>query len=749
MRNGPRLVTRMLVHAGMRLLVAACVLSGAAERADAQASTAPGTSRAADVVSGRVTDASTGAPIASAVVTVVVTVASPGDASIREARTGDDGRFRIEAARTAHGDAGAPASSAGAAGAMLRVRAIGYAPRILDLAALDPVELEIALTPAASRLDQIVVTAARREQRLADVAVTTEVVSRREIEQSGASDLAAVLTEQTGIQLQGGHPTGSGVMLQGIGSERVLVLLDGQPLVGRLSGNFDLARLPTSIIERVEIVKGPQSTLYGSEAMGGVINVVTRDAPAASWSGEAHLLAGTDGRLDGHSRGTMRRGPLAASLDLGRRAVERAPGVALEHGALAERLDAAAKLRWSIGGSTAVDASLLALDERQRWWNGTQYSFADNTALAGRVGASMLLGGHRLASNLHVSHFDHLSRASQYEQPIAGTGDRQTQRLAEAEVLLNSAVAGHALDIGVESKQEYITSSDGRIAGGSRTLHSVEPFAQLEWATPRWTIAPGARLTWNEQWGAHLSPKLAIRWAATPSLVVRASAATGFRAPDFKELYFDFTNDGAGYAVHGNPDLRPEHSRNLSAGAEWTAARLYVRAQLFWNELHDFIETRPLSEGSGFTVYTYGNVERGRTRGVELESGVTAGAMRADASWSLLDARDGESGQPLLGRPRQSARATLGYALPVGLRASITGLHTGRTPMQRNESGEVTSERDAFTRVDVRLAQDLPLALELVAGADNVFDARPRAWAESVGRQIYFGLGWRSQGARR
>ena len=721
---------RVAVH----VIVIVWSLTLAAASAEAQRPAFRSATHLVDEIRGRVTDASTGAPIAGAVVTIL----GADDSSMHEMRTGADGGWRIGAG-----------TSAG--GAMLRVRAIGYVQRTLGLARLEVAEaaLEIALTPVASRLDQVVVTAARREQRLADVAVTTEVVSRREIEQSGASDLAAVLTEQTGIQFQAGHPTGAGVMLQGIGSERVLVLLDGQPLVGRLSGNFDIARLPTSIIERVEIVKGPQSTLYGSEAMGGVINIVTRDVPAAAWSAEAALLAGTEGRLDGHARGTLQRSRLAGSLDLGRRAVERAPGVALEHGAMAERLDAAAKLRWSPGGSTAVDASLLALDERQRWWNGTQYSFADNTSLAGRVGASMRLGRHRLASSLHISHFDHLSRASRYEQPIAGTGDRQTQRLAEAEVLLNATVADHPIDIGLEAKQDYITSSDGRIAGGTRTLHSVEPFAQLELARGRWTIAPGARLTWNEQWGAHATPKLALRWAATSSLVLRASAAAGFRAPDFKELYFDFTNDGAGYAVHGNPDLRPEHSRNVTAGAEWTASRLYARAQLFWNELRDFIETRPLSDDGEFTVYGYGNVDRGRTRGIELETGMTAGAARADASWSLLDARDGERGLPLLGRPRQSARLTLGYSVPFGLRASITGLHTGRTPMRRDERGAVTSERDAFTRVDVRLAQALPLDLELVAGADNLLDARPSAWAGSVGRQLYFGLGWRAQGARR
>src|SRR5690606_1893325 len=101
-------------------------------------------------------------------------------------------------------------------------------------------------------------------------------VSRETIEATGAADLAAVLTEQTGIQFQAGMPSGAGIMLQGLSSERVLVLVDGRPLTGRIAGNFDLARIPSDIVERIEVVKGPQSALYGSEAMGGVVNIITR-----------------------------------------------------------------------------------------------------------------------------------------------------------------------------------------------------------------------------------------------------------------------------------------------------------------------------------------------------------------------------------------------------------------------------------------------------------------------------------------
>lgn len=681
-------------------------------------------------LAGRVVDAATGRPVAEA----ELRLAGPDGVERRE-RSGLAGGWRFAGLRPGRH--------------VLTVRAIGYAPLALDraLGAAGDTAVTVRLAPRPLALDQIVVTAARREQRLADAVVTTEVVGRREIEQTGASDLAAVLTEQAGIQLEGGHPAGTGVMLQGIGSERVLVLLDGQPLVGRLSGNFDLSRIPTAMVERVEVVKGPQSTLYGSEAMGGVVNVVTRQAPEASWGGSATVVGGTDGRRDATLGASLAAGAWNATVDAGLRTVERTPGRRETLGALAERADGAAKVRWGADSATSVEASALVLSERQRWLGGAFYDFADNTQLGARLTASHLFGGaHRLTPTLHLSRFEHLARRAQSGSPIAGTGDAQVQRLLEGELLYAGRVAGLQVDGGVEVRQEHIRTTDGRIDGadarGARTLHSAEPFAQVELGGGRWSVVPGARLTWNEQWGTHLTPRVAARWRPTDAVTLRASAGQGFRAPDFKELYLRFTNDAAGYAVYGNPSLRPESSTNLTGGAEWSGDRAYARAQLFWNRLTDFIETRPLPAAGSLQLYEYGNVEQGTTRGADLELGVAVGSLRAEAAYSYLDAEDRATGLPLLGRPEHAGRVALSHALPFGVRGSVAGVYTGATPMERGEGGAITSTRDAFARLDARLARRLPQGLELALGVDNLLDAAPDAWAGAVGRQLYTSLSW-------
>ncbi len=627
----------------------------------------------------------------------------------------------------------------------LVVRHIGYAEhaRVVDVAAGEEAVLRVVLTPRPLSLDAVVVTASRRLERLKDVPVATELVSRREIQESGASDLSAVLVERTGITLQGGHPVGAGVMIQGFGSERVLVLVDGQPFIGRLSGQLDLSRIPTSMIERIEVVKGPQSTLYGSEAMGGVVNVITRSPERGVWTGGIELTGGTNGRLDLGANLLGGVGPVAYTVDAGRRTVELVPGNATESGALAERWDGMAKAQWQASSSLSLSASALVLDERQRWRSGQLYYFADNRQWGARLGAAWTRGAHRLVPMLYATEFEHLSRQATAPEPVVGTGEEEYQRLLQAELLYGFDGERWTVDAGVEARREAITSE--RVVGGDRVLRTVEPFVQATLTGERWSVVPGVRLSWSEQWGTHWTPRLAALFRPLPRLALRASVGLGYRAPGFKELYMEFLNTGPGfgYRVRGNPELGPETSRNAMVGVEWTGDRLYLKGQLFHNRFDDFIETHIVGDSSGFDLYSYGNIDDGTSRGVELEAGVAHGGLRLEGGYAYLRAERAGTGEALLGRPTHSLRGTASYALLVGFRVSLTGVHTGTTPVRRTEDAVV--ERNGFARFDVRAAQALPFGFELSAGADNVLDVRPEEWPGYMGRQFYVTLQWRGE----
>lgn len=686
---------------------------------------AGGQDTAGEWLVGRIEEAGTGDPVAGA----TVRLNGPAD---RAGISGGNGGWRV--------------GPLPAGRYTLAVEHIAFATVERELRVVEGMApVRITLTPRPLALDALVVTAGRRLQRLADAPVATELVSSREIRQTGATDLASVLTERTGVELEGGHPVGAGVMLQGLGSERVLVLLDGQPLIGRIAGKIDVSRIPTSMIERVEVVKGPQSTLYGSEAMGGVVNVITREPDASTWTTSATATAGNQGRLDLAVNGVGGVGPYTGLVDVGHRSLDLTPGHDGRSGALSDRWDALGKLGWITPlDGVRVEASGLLLDEAQRWRNGQLYQFADNRQWTGRLGAVWEAGPHRLAPTVYATSFEHLSRRATSEEAVPGTGEEETQRLGEVEVLYGLTAGALAFDAGVEARREAIRSD--RVGGGERTLETAETFLQTTLSWNGVSLVPGVRASWSEAWGTHWTPRVAAMYRPVPEIALRLSAGEGFRAPAFKELYMEFLNigPGFGYVVRGNPDLRPEVSRNMTASVEWAGSTTYVRLQAFENRFEQFIETRPIGDSSGVTVYTYGNIDDGFTRGGEIEAGVAFGGWRMEAGYSLLRAERAETGEPLLGRPERSVRGTLGYSGPDGLRLSITGVHTGETAMSRTDSG--IERREAFTRFDLRAARRLPGGFEFVAGVDNVLDRQIDQWPGFTGRHFYTSISWRAAG---
>ena len=124
-------------------------------------------------------------------------------------------------------------------------------------------------------MEEVVVTATRQERRLGNVAIPVNLIQRKQIQQAGSLRLRDILQEQPGIQLTSNF--GTGIQMQGLNPEHTLILLDGQPLIGRTSGVLDVSRIALSGIKRIEVVKGPSSSLYGSEAMAGVINLITEN----------------------------------------------------------------------------------------------------------------------------------------------------------------------------------------------------------------------------------------------------------------------------------------------------------------------------------------------------------------------------------------------------------------------------------------------------------------------------------------
>jgi outer membrane receptor for ferrienterochelin and colicins len=347
-------------------------------------------------------------------------------------------------------------------------------------------------------------------------------------------------------------------------------------------------------------------------------------------------------------------------------------------------------------------------------------------------------GTQRWTPSIFYSTFSHLSRQATIPEPVSDSGGESREILLNGEFAYNGQFGDNFLDAGVQVKRELLNTD--RIAGGEKVLYTTEPYAQFTAVFGKLSLVPGIRFTYSDQWGTHVTPKLAALIHVTPAVALRMSVGAGYRAPDFKELYLLFLNSVSTgtYIVRGNPDLRPETSRNVTGDVEWTGPRSYARLQLFYNTFDQFIETALVGDSSGIAVYTYNNVDQGITRGVDVQGGVSWGRLDLDGAYEYLDAFQRHTHLSLLGTARHSGRLTADYRWPWQIKSTTTVMYTGRAPLTR-EANE-TIERDVYVRYDMRLARPVWRGIDVQIGAQNVFNTHPDGWPGPTDRQIYAGV---------
>lgn len=588
-----------------------------------------------------------------------------------------------------------------------------------------------------------------------------------------------------GVQVGGGVPTGSRISIRGIGGPRVLVLLDGQPAGGALIENRDLSRASMTGVDRIEVVKGPLSSLYGSDAVGGVVNIVTR-APAPGFRVEARASSGGAGRrgAEGSASGGGRLSSgssLVYRVSGSWRQEDRVPGVADRETAFARVWDLRSSLRFATRGWVLrSDASFLR--ERQRWPVGGGFSgFNDNAGVSGWVEARRQAGRGEWVGRLFAHDYDHLYRSARGSAPIEGSGaPEQQERLAKATAAYSATWGRHRFDVGVEGALRGIRSpeklledraedrqvelyvqdawrlgglgasggSDGLggpgASGGSRGSGGLGDSAVPGNHAPgaATVLTAGARITRNSRWGSTVSPSLGAVFAIGDRVRVRGAVARGFRAPSFKELAWNFVNLGGGYVLQGFADLEPERSWNASGGVEWRP-RTGVRAgvELFANRVRNLIESGFVGYApSGLAIYSPRNVADAVTRGFELDLRAVHGrGGEIVAAYAYLDARALRPDLPLDRQAKHSARARASW-IAGRLRLDATGHVTGQAPIV----GIGPDGAPARTGTQGRFAAlDLGAALEiddgrfaLIAGVDNVFNAQPDGWQGFVERRF-------------
>jgi outer membrane receptor for ferrienterochelin and colicins len=491
-----------------------------------------------------------------------------------------------------------------------------------------------------------------------------------------------VLETVPGLQLFDDH--GGGVQVQGFSSDYTLVLLDGEPVIGRMAGTLDVDRLTVSGVERVEVVEGPSSSLYGSEALAGVVNLVTARPAPGTVAGGLRLRAGSYGQTDATAEAALGRDRWAASAFVNRFGSE---GYDLTPDAFGPTVpsftDWTADLRAQaeVGAAQLSLGARLAAQEQSGGFagieDGAEVRYDDD---ASRVDwslhpeLSVPLGDRvRLTTTLYGARY---ATETRYRRQADGSlyySDDFDQRYAKVEAQLDALWSPHHLTvvgagaIGERLAGDRYAAGD---AGDAPSAQQVYAFAQHEWAPSRLLeVNASARFDAHSDYAARLTPKLSALVRPSDAVRVRASVGSGFKAPAFRQLYLAFTNAAAGYSVFGSTRLaegvaeleaqgqlvqvfldpsalgaiEAESSVAFNAGvAVDLSAALTVEAGAFWNEVSDLIETQPVAQKTnGQSVFGYFNLDRITTRGLDAQ--VTArplGGVELVGSYQFLQARD-------------------------------------------------------------------------------------------------------------
>lgn len=511
-------------------------------------------------------------------------------------------------------------------------------------------------------LEPVVVTATRVPQLATEVLNDNTLITSEDIARSGSVSLVDLLQRQRGLEIvrNGGPGTSTSVLIRGADSRQTVVLVDGVRVGSATSGGASWNAIPLSQVHRVEVVYGPLSTMYGADAVGGVIQIFTKqgDGPAAltasagfgSWHTRA-LDAGVSGGANGWRYAL-------------RAAHEESDGFSARPGPVYnpdrdgyESKSASGRLSYEVAAGHELGVSFL--HNRQESQYDQSRNFDDRAD--SKVAAYGLLLKNRILPNWHST--VQLGRSYDTSDNLTRTSRSNFDTIQNTFSWQNSFTlfTSDLLQVIAERREEEVESSEAAL-NRDRSNNALALAYQLR-RGPH-LAAASIRNDDNSQFGSHTTGSLSYGYKVSSAWRASASLGTSFRAPTFNELYFP------GFGV---PDIQPEKGRNAEAGVHYDDGRHRFNAVYFRNRLTDLLTFSACRSATGRCAY---NVNRASLEGVSLGAGTNLGNFRLNGSLDFLDPRDETTGNRLARRARKHGTLGLDYGagpLTAGAEVLLSG----------------------------------------------------------------------------
>ena len=530
-----------------------------------------------------------------------------------------------------------------------------------------------------TRIETTVITATRTDTAIKDAPGAVTVVTAEDIRDMAANDILDIVRESAGVSLIGRGVGGRSVIsLRGLESQQTLILVDGRrvaasdPVFGH--SDFEQNWVPIESIERIEVVRGPQSALYGSEAMGGVINIITRKS-TGEWNGSVRVGGGLADDGNGGVRqqyGANIAGPLIGNklgLSLSAEYLydEDIPDEDMPAYTEIEEKEATsvnAGMRFSLNDNHTLTFDInVVQDDRNRNTvsRGTDYEdcYALDKIIYG-LGWQGTTGPVQSRVSVYRSDIDKDSIKIYETGTVTLNPEKLTNDVLEAQSTF--ATGRHLWTFGGELRKEELASSSLR-SGEDSVTHQAW-FGQDEFSLlgGRLLLTPGLRWDDHESFGTQLSPRLYALYKITDLLTLKAGYGQAFRAPTVKQVSEGYHATSGPHTFVGNPDLGPETSDTYECGVEYFGENLFARAMFFFNSIEDLITYEQLAVDNGRRTYRAVNLDEVETQGFETELGI--GLSRnffLSTAYTYLEAEDTQNGRRLEGKPRHSLNAKLKY----------------------------------------------------------------------------------------
>lgn len=635
----------------------------------------------------------------------------------------------------------------------LRVSYFGYQTqeREVELSGREVV-LDFEMEETSVDLNAVVVTGTRTEKSLSNTPVLTQSVGIRELVSRDATDITQALEMVVPGMEFASTAAGKSLTLQGIDPQYTVFLVDGERIAGDTYGDIDYSRINMADVERIEVVKGAGSTLYGSNALGGVVNIITRTPSEAARHSASARFSGYNTQNYQLSSG-MKWGRISSQTSV---VMDKTEGYDLLKGntyRTQEREDAVVvnqKLRYTFSPEFLVEGKLSYMDKNH-----------DNTAeqLYDRNNRNLTWGARAtwfpgfkndLTLSWHSDHYELFNKIT----PDSLVNDYDN-RYNSARLLGNFRLAEwNLLTVGTEFIQETLTAARNNIAEKNNSDYILFAQEDLQ-ATDNLNFTGGFRAHHNSLYGWHFTPQVSAMYHIW-HFTFRGNYGLGYKTPTLKEKYMSYKLPVPGPPMYllGNEDLKPEDSRFASLSMEYTRKGVSFSVSAFHNDISGMI-TEDLDEYNvkpgGIIEYTYRNYDHVTVRGIDVllktkvfRDLLFTGALSFSKKYDEIDNKAFDNVRNFTGKFNADYRLTAGdYGVNVNLQSNLYGKKKLNLMDDRTHQTTVV-DLERFSLWKLTTTHTFISHYYLKAGIDNIFDYTDPSGGYNTGtpgRQFFLGIG--------